>query len=285
MNSIFPFIAAIMQSASYTLDKTILSVKKVPFKAYLGISFPLLFIADLIIFTIFGLKLTPELFADNLGWLLGASIILSIGSNFIFYFALEDDTLGEIETFVLLAPIPTIIFSSLVFPDERNVFIIVLALIATFVVAITHIENYRLNIKKKTLIMLGWHLLAIPFSAGVSKILLQTWNPISFELVRDGAVAIILGGIFFNEARSANRQAFPLLLATNAISSVAWILYFTSFQKFGIVYTALLFSIQPSLTYLSSVIFLKEKLQWKRVFGFAVVLSVAVIAQIIRPIF
>ncbi len=282
MNSIFPFVAAVMQSASYTLDKTILSVKKVSFKTYLGVSFPLLFIADLIIFTLFGLKITPELFAGNLGWLMGASIILAIGSNFIFYFALEEDSLGEIETFSLLAPIPTIIFSSLVFPDERNTTIIVLALIASFAVALSHIENYRLNIKKRTLIMLGWFFLAIPFSAGISKVLLEVWNPITLELVKDGVMAAVLGGIFFKEARKVSKESFPLFLATNGISAIAWILYFTSFQKFGIIYTALLFSIQPSLTYLSSVIFLKEKLRPRRVVAFAVVLAAAVAAQIIR---
>lgn len=274
-----------MQSASYTLDKTILSIKKVSYKTYLGVSFPLLFIADLVIFTIFGLKITPELFIGNLGWLLGASIILSIGSNFIFYFALEEDTLGEIETFALLAPIPTVIFSSLVFPDERNVILVALALFASFIVAITHIENYSLNIKKKTLIMLGWFFMVIPFSAGISKVLLQSWSPVALELVKDGVAAAVLGGIFWKEAKKVSKEGFPLLLATNGISSIAWILYFTSFQKFGIVYTALLFSIQPSLTYLSSVVFLKEKLRWKRVVGFAVVLAAAVAAQIIRPIY
>lgn len=284
MNSLIPFIAAIMQSASYTLDKTILSVKKVPFKAYLGVSFPFLFIADLIIFTLFGLKITPELFIGNLGWLLGASIVLTIGSNVIFYFALEGDTLGEIETFALLAPIPTVIFSGLVFADERNAYIIALALVASFAVALSHIENYRLHIKRKTLIMLCWFLLVIPLSAGISKTLLQTWSPITLELVKDGVAAAILGGIFFKEARKTNKEAFPLLLATNGIGAIAWMLYFTSFQKFGIVYTALLFSIQPLLTYFSSVVFLKEKLQWKKVTAFAVVLAAAVIAQIIRPI-
>lgn len=281
MNFIFPILAAILQACSLTLDKTILSIRRVNFKNYTGVSFPLIFFITLIIFLIFRPPLSLSLFAGNLWWLLFVSIGINIVTNLIFYRALDDDKLGEIQTLDLLHVIPIIIFSSIIFTEERNFAVIIPACVASGAVIWSHLEHHHFKIAKHTLPFFLWSLSAASVGAIISKVLLASWNPISLELVRSGVMALIFGSLFSKQISKISSKAFWFLLATNISSSVAWILYYFSYQRSGIIYTVLIFSLQPLLVYFASVFFLKERLQWKKAVAFAIVLLSIVIAQVI----
>jgi drug/metabolite transporter (DMT)-like permease len=282
MNFLFPIFAAVLQAGSFTLDKVVLSIRRVSFKTYMGVSFPLIFIITLIIFLIFRPPLSSDLLSGNLLWLLLASIGMTITTNLMFYRALDDDGLGEIQTFDLLHNIPIIIFASIIFTDERHYTVIIPALIASLAVIWSHWEHHHLKIAKKTAPYLIWTLIAAPFGASISKTLLDSWNPISLELVRSGALAIIIGPLFFRFAQKIPLKGFLILLGTNVLTTVAWILFYFSYQRSGIVYTILIFSIQPLLVYFASLLILKEKLHWKKVAAFAVVLISIIFAQVIK---
>ena len=159
---------------------------------------------------------------------------------------------------------------------------IIPAFIASAAVIWSHLENRHFKIKKNTLPFLIWSLLAAAIGTPIIKILLENWNPISLELVRSGITALILGPLFFKHASKISLKAFWLLFATNALTSIAWILFYFSYQRSGIVYTILIFSLQPLLVYLASVFFLKEPLQRRKTIAFAIALISIAIAQIIR---
>ncbi|MBI2175679.1 MAG: EamA family transporter [Parcubacteria group bacterium] len=235
----------------------------------------------LVIFFIFRPPLSFDLLAGNLWWLLLISVGMTIVTNLIFYRALDDDKLGEIQTLDLLHAIPIIIFASIIFADERNFLVIVPALVASSAVIWSHWEHHHFKIAKHTLPFLVWSLAAAPIGASISKILLANWNPVSLELVRSGAVALILGPLFVRYAQKISFKAFSLLLATNILTSIAWILFYFSYQRLGIIYTILVFSLQPLLIYLASVFFLKEPFHWKKATAFAIVLLSIGIVQII----
>ena len=281
MTFLFPILAAILQAGSLTLDKVILSIRRVNFKTYTGVSFPLIFLITLVIFFIFRPPLSFDLLAGNLWWLLLISVGMTIVTNLVFYRALDDDKLGEIQTFDLLRAIPIIIFASIIFADERNFFIMIPALIASSAVIWSHWEHHHFKIAKHTLPFVVWSLSVAPIGASISKVLLVSWNPISLELVRAGAVALILGPLFVKYAQKVSFKAFSLLLATNILTSIAWLLFYFSYQRSGIIYTILVFSLQPLLVYLASVFFLKEQFHWKKATAFAIVLLSIGIAQII----
>lgn len=282
MNFLFPILAAILQAGSFTLDKVVLSVRRVNFKTYTGVSFPLIFLITLVIFFIFRPPLSLDLLAGNLWWMLLISIGITIVTNLVFYRALDDDKLGEIQTFDLLHSIPIIIFASIVFADERNFFIIIPALIASIAVIWSHWEHHHFKIAKHTLPFVGWSLFVAPIGASISKALLGSWDPISLELARSGAIALVLGPLFAKYAKKISFKAFSLLLATNILTSVAWILFYFSYQRSGIIYTILIFSLHPLLVYLASIFILREPVHWKKIVAFFIVLLSIGIAQIIK---
>jgi drug/metabolite transporter (DMT)-like permease len=82
-------------------------------------------------------------------------------------------------------------------------------------------------------------------------------------------------------AQKVSFKAFSLLVATNILTSIAWILFYFSYQRSGIIYTILVFSLQPLLVYLASTFFLKEPFHWKKAAAFAIVLLSIGIAQVI----
>lgn len=282
MNSLFPLIAAVLQSGSFVLDKVVLNVRGVSFKTYIGVSFPLIFLITLVIFLIFRPPLTIDLFTGNQGLLFFISIGLVIAVNILYYRALQHDKLSELETLGLLPGIPVIIFSSVLFADERNFFVVIPALMASIVIIWSHWEKHHLNIARRTWPYFLFALCSAPAGSAMKKILLASWNPISLELMQSAATAIILGILFWKHARNISIKTFYLLLFTNILTSVAWILMNFSIQRSGIIYTGLLFSLQPLLVYSASVFFLRERTNWKKNMAFAVVLFSIVTAQLLK---
>ena len=280
MQILFPVLAAILQASSLLVDKTILTIRRMSFKAYIGTSFPLIFLITLALFLAARPPLAWENFYGNFGVLLLVAIGLTVGGNLMFYRALKTDRLGEIETLSLLAAIPTILVSGIIFTDERKFTILIPALIASCAVVWAHWERHHFKIAHGTLFYLLWALIAGPVAAAVLKVILTVWNPISFELIRSGVVALIFGYLYFERPRFVPPRAIPFLILTNLFTVFAGIFLLFSYQRSGIIYTVLLFSLQPLLVYFGSVVFLKEPIHWKKMVAFFIVLIAIGVAQI-----
>jgi len=281
MSLIFPIGASVLQAASFTLDKMILSVKKVTYKTYIGISFPLIFFITLIIFFIFKPPLSWSLLSGNALYLMIALILLTIFTNLIFYRTLKSEKISEVETISLLGQVPVIIFTSFIFASERNFLIIFLALLCSASVIWSHWRKDHFQVAKNTKLYLFWTIFISPFSLIVTKVILETWSPISMELVRMGVVALIFGPLFLRFERKASFKAILLLIATNILTTIAWILYFFSVQKLGVIETVLIFSIQPLLVYFASIFLLKEKIHWKKFVSFLIILVSIIVSMVI----
>jgi len=272
MSLIYPIGAAVLQAVSFTFDKLSLKVRKMNYQIYNGISFPLIFIFTLIIYFIFRPPFNMEIFEGKYFFILIISIIFIAITNLLYYRALKSDKLSELETLSLLNGIPLILFASLFFSDERNFLVIILAVIAVIAVVWSHWEKHHFKIAKKTWPFFVWILIISPFGGIIVKILLEVWNPITLQLVRDGIIALVFVPLFFKKIINLPSKALPYLLASNLFTSVAWILFFFSIQVIGIIQTILIFSLRPLLVYFSSMFFLKEKFEMKKFVAFMVIL-------------
>mgnify|MGYP001584556089 CR=1 FL=1 len=282
MAFLFPVLAAFLQAGSVTLDKAILRMRHVNFRDYTGVSFPLIFLLTGIAFLIVRPPLHWELLTSSMGLLIILSAGITIVSNAAYYRALDADSLVEMETIGLLFVVPTIIATSVLFTDERNIFVLIPACIATAAVLWSHWEGHHFRMAKKTLPYFLWALAAAPLQATMIKILLRTWDPIALELVRSLLTGTFFGFMFRQSLRTVSGAAFRGLVATNILSVIAWFLVYYSYQRSGIIYTLLLFSLQPFLVYWASFFILKERLQWRKIVAFHVVIVAIVTAEILR---
>lgn len=282
MGLFFPTAAAILQSGSVLTDKLVLKIKGITHKSYIGISFPLIFLFTLIIYLIIRPEFSKEMFQTKYLLLIVLSVIIGAITNILFYRALKSDLLSEMETISLLSNVPLIVFTGIFLVEERNYFVMSLAFISALAIVWSHWERHHFHIAKKTWPFLVWILAIAPFGGIISKIILQTWNPILLQLFRDGLLVVVFVPLFFHNVKHAPKSAYPLLILTNLLTSIAWILYFFSYKTSGVIYTVLIFSLQPMLVYFASLIFLKEKLHWRKLVAFLVILTAIVLAQILK---
>ncbi len=276
---LIPLLSALLQASSSTIDKVILRMRRVTFQMYAGASFPLIFLVTLILFLVFRPPFSFTLFTGTAGLFFVITVLITIGNNLIFYRALKTDSLGEMQMLDLVHNIPVIVLTSLFFADERNGYVIVLALIATLLIIWSHWENHHLKIAKKSRLFLLWSITFAPLMAPIAKVLLVSWHPISLELARTGAVALLLWPFFVKQVRETSPRTFTLLVITNTLSALAWILLYFSYQYFGVVYSTLLFLLHPLFVYFASLAFLKEKFQWKKLTAFIIILCSIAAAQ------
>lgn len=281
MDFLIPIIGAVLQAGSLTIDKVVLSIRNVNYKNYIGIGFPIAFLITLAVFFIFRPTLSFRITPDLTWIFILAVVAITLGNNFFYYRALKVDALNEMQIISLLQQIPAIIFSALIFSSERNPIIIVFALIASLAIIWSHFKRHHFSIAKKTFPYLIWSLTLAPLMAPLSREILFRWDPVSFQLIRVGLAALIVWPLFAKEEGKLNQKAFWLIIALNCLSTIGWLLLYVSYERFGVIYTTLIFSLQPLLVYFASVFLLKEKLEWKKAAAFILVLGSIVAAQAI----
>jgi drug/metabolite transporter (DMT)-like permease len=282
MNALIPIVASVLQAGAFTFDKVILSMRRVGYKAYLGVSFPLFWFSTLILFLMFRPPLPTELFSGRNAALLIVSIGISVLSNILYYRALASDYLGELQIISLLKNVPIILFSSLLFADERNPVFIASAFIAAVAVVWSHWEGNHFKIARHTFSFFLWTVAVVPLGVSILKPLLAVWDPVALLFVHDGVVALFFWCLFSGATQRVPLAAYRYFFVTNFLSVVAWVLFLISYQRSGIVYTTLIFSIEPLLVYFAAVVFLRERFERKKAIAFCVVLATIIAANLGR---
>lgn len=274
--------AAILQAGSFALDKAILNLRKVDYRRYTLLSFPLIAILTGIGWCIIrpGTPLAA-LTTGIMPWILLGTALAQIISNILFYRALQNDTLNEIQLWSMFQRVPIIIVAGFLFADERNWFVLTLAIIAALAVVWSHTNHHRLVIRKRTAPYILWILLWAPIGAALSKIILRSLDPVTMELARSIPIALVFLLLYHSAARPIGARSWIYLLVTNLLTTTAWLLYYYGYQQLGIVRTILVFSIQPLLVYLGSLVLFRERFIVKRFIGFVVVLGSIIAAHLL----
>ena len=281
MNFFIPFIGSLLSSGAAITDKVLLGGKGITYKNYSVVSFlAALFVAGIAFFA-FGTQITLDLFKGYAGLLLIFTTATILTSNLLYYHALKNDLLTEMETVTLLANVPIIIAAFIFFPDEnKNLLILYAALIASLAVIWSHWEKGHPFVKRKTWPFLIWVLIIAPIEAAAFKQILTIWHPISLQFVREIIIVPFLGFMYADTLKKVSPRSFVTIFFTGSILTLGSILFFISYSKFGIIQTTLIFTLQPLLTYIGGLVLLKEKFHKKKIIAFLIVLIVITIAQI-----
>ncbi|MEK7520095.1 MAG: DMT family transporter [Patescibacteria group bacterium] len=279
MNPLFPVIAAVLEAASLTLDKFILSMHRMHYQAYIGAGFPLFLCALLALFFIIRPPLTDDMFTGKLLLLLALAVCVALGTNLLYYRALKNDHLNEMQTVDLLFGIPAVLYAKLIFPDEKGVLILLLALVASAAVVWSHWEHHHFRVARRTLPYLLWIVTLAPFSAIATKELLAVWHPVALLLVTYGIATVLLTPYLFRHIRQVPGKAWPFMALTSFLTAISITLYYFSYQNFGVIYTMLIFALQPFLVYFAAFFFLKEQMHRKKIIAFFIILSAIIVAQ------
>lgn len=276
-----PLIASILQAGSFTLDKFILRPGRADYRTYIGLSFPIVFGLSILLYIFVGPAMPSHLFEGKMLAFLLLALVMSIVTNLLFYRALESDSLAELETLGLLRGLPIIIFSAFLFADERSLNVVIPATIASLAIIWSHWNHKHFELNPKTWPLFIWQMLSAPAGAAITKILLNEWHPVALEMVRTGGLAIFFILIYAKHLKPITEKTGVMIVITNLLTSVATILHLWSYQVSGIIFTMLIFSLQPLLTYFGAIAILKEKVSHKKTVAFIIVLCSIIASRLL----
>lgn len=277
------FIGALATSLNVIIDKRIVSKARMDYRAYAGVSWIFYFLCVFAIFVCtsdfsnlhYSFALKPLFF-------LFMTMVSGGTLGVMLYRTMHKEKLNEIESFRLLQIIPVVLVTGLLFQSERNWTLIVLAIIASLALAVSHFEHHHIRIMKKSWQYLLLGFLFEPLHAISAKIVLETWDPVLMLTVRVGLLTVLFVFLFYKQMKKINTRYFPAMFFSNACTAIAMAVLYYSYKNVGVVYTVLFFSLQHMLVYSASILFFKERLVPKKALAFLVMLICVSVAEFLQ---
>jgi len=275
-----PFIGSFLEAAGMTIEKIMLKKKSLNFKNYTVYGFLAITIL-MLPFIFFFWDIKPEAYSIKNILLIIFVIISALFANLLTYYALKRENLTAMEPIRLMQPIFTIILAVLIYSSERtNILTIILAIVASLTLVISHISKNHLKYDRYIIAALcGSLFFAIELVA--SKPLLQYYNSATFYFLRCLAVLLITAIIFRPKNKVSNKLKLTIIL-----TSAMWIIYriilYYGYNSLGIVFTTMLFILTPIFTYIFAAIFLKEKITPKQIIATIIIIACIATAIVIQ---
>lgn len=270
-----PIIGAFLDATGTILYKKLANRHRITYKDFLVYGFLSIILVSLPLLYFFW-RIDP-LAGTNINLaILFLIITISIFANYFSFFAFKHRDLSKIQSIRLTLPLFTILFAFIlsfffeVYSNERNYYVLFFAFIASLALFFSNIKKEHFTFDKYSWSMLlGSFLFAIELT--LSKPLVQFYHPITFYFIRSLFIFIIVFAIFRDDLSNLKPAGKGLFLG----AALFWVGYrailYYGYGVFGIVFTTTIFILSPVLIYLSSWIFLKEKVTKRQVFSSIVI--------------
>jgi len=267
-----PILGTFFEAAGTILDKINMQNKKLNYKNYTVFWF-LAAVIVMLPFIYFFWRIDLNLLLQWKNLLIFSGIILfAILGNLTLNFALKREDLTEMEPVRVLFPFFIILFAFILYPDERNWFLVVLGLIAAAALLFAHIKRSHFSLNKYMLATLLSNIF-FALELTMSKYLLPFFSPLTFYFLRCLFVLIFIFPVFKSDFRKINNKLKGMIF----LSGLIWIIYrlilYFGYETYGIVLTTIVFILSPVLIMLYAVLFGKEKMNWKQIVSTIVILA------------
>jgi len=264
-----PLLGAALEAGGTIMYKTLANRQKVNYRDFMVYGFGSIILVCLPLLYFFW-RIDP-LAGRNMNMaLLFAVIVVSIFANYFSFYAFKHKNLSKIQSIRLTLPLFTILLAFLLsfffeaYSAERNYYVLLFAGIASVALIVSNIKKHHFKFDKYSWAMLlGSFLFSIELI--LSKPILEFYNPITFYFIR-GLLIFVISFALFRKGLSKLHPVGKGLFLTSALFWVGYraILYY-AYGVFGIVFTTTVFILSPVLIYISSWIFLKEKVTIRQV--------------------
>ncbi len=274
-----PILGAVALASGTILQKRILKNKKIDIKKY--IVFEFLSIAVVMgIFIAFFWKISPEAFETKNIILFLSIIIISVVANLFMVYSMKWEKVSNLEPAKILEPLFVVILAIIFsfFAEglyERNLKIIIPALIATLALVFSHIRKHHLKFNKFFIsAILGSFFFALELV--LSRLILNYYSPFTFYFLRCTFIAIITLIAFRPKIKKIENKTKLRFLIIGAIWAIMRVIMYYGYVKLGIISTTIIFLLGPVLIYAFARIFLKEKLHIKNLISAGIILACVV---------
>lgn len=265
------FMSAIAQAIEVLFDKVIVGEKGMSGLVLFKIQ--VTFVALIMIIPMMlGGSLLPDFFEFNYLLLFTVLIIVGVTRNILYFTALGNKKMSEIEPVVLMSTPLTVFLAMIMLPDERNFALLLIAIVATLALMFSRLEKKHLDFDKYSWILMGANLL-IAVEVIIVKNMLTVMNAVTLYGIRTAMMAIVLFVLFRNiKIINLSKKEYFQTFTTGIIACIEYVTKFISIGVIGVVNSALVILLAPILILVFSMIFLKEKVTLKRGIGDVVII-------------
>lgn len=214
-------------------------------------------------------------------------ILFSLVANLLYFYSIKWEKINNIEPARILEPLFVILLAiifSFIFGTslyERNLNIIIPALIAAGALIFSHIQKHHIHFNKYFIAAIFGSLF-FAFELVLSRLILDYYNPLSFYFVRSFSIFLISFIIFrpkFSKIKSSKIKFQIFIVGT------LWVIYriivYYGYINLGVIFTTLMLMLGPILIYAFARIFLKEKLNWRNIAASLVIIGAVLYAILI----
>jgi drug/metabolite transporter (DMT)-like permease len=278
-----PVIGAMALAGGTILERIVLRKRKVDINLYQTASF-LAIVLCLLPLIYFFWKMEPGAFQAKNIFFLSLVVIFSIIANLLVFYSLKWEKIGNLEPARVLEPLFVIILAIIFsfFAEgfyEKNLKIIIPALIASLALIFSHIRRHHLEFNPYFIAAIfGSFFFALELV--ISKLILDLYSPVTFYFIRSFLIFIISILIFRPNFKKLNARVKLEILATGFIWVVYRIVVYYGYLNIGVIFTTLILMLGPIFIYILAHFVLKEKMSWRNFIASLVIVGAVVYALV-----
>jgi len=263
-----PIIGSIILAAIVILERTVLIKKKINIRLFQTATFLAAVLVMIPLIYFFWRLDAPALEMKNILILAGV-IIVSVLANLSVFYAIKGEKISELEPALIMEPLFTVLLAILfsfftVGLYERNLNVIIPALIAGLALVLSHVKKQHLQFNKYMVAaVIGSFFFALELI--MTRLILDYYSPISFYFVRSLGILLISFAIFrphFSKLESKIR--WRILLIGSLWVGFRVLIYY-GYLILGVIFTTLMIMLGPVFVFIFAKVFLKEKIGWKNI--------------------
>ena len=279
-----PFLGAISLAAGTILEKIVVKRKNIDIKFYQTAIFFVIMLV-MLPFIYFYWKFDPQALQPLNIIIFSLVIIFSLLANWFVFYSVKGENVSNLEPAKMIEPLFVVLLAILFsfFIDsgmyEKNLKIIIPAIIAGLALILSHIKRHHLKFNKYFLsAILGSFFFALELV--ISRLILDYYSSLTFYFLRCAFIFLFSLIIF----RPKMIQMDKTLTSYIFITGIFWVLYrviiYYGYVNLGIIFTTLIIMVSPIFIYLFAHIFLKENLSWRNIIASIIIIGCVLYATI-----
>ncbi|HUS50845.1 MAG TPA: DMT family transporter [Candidatus Paceibacterota bacterium] len=271
-----PILGALALATGTILEKIVLKKKHINIKLYQTAVFFAIVLA-MVPFIYFFWKIDSQALELKNILIFVVVIISSIIANLFVFYSLKWEKVSNIEPARILEPLFVILLAILFsfFVGElydRNLKIIIPALIAALALIFSHIKKQHLSFNKYFIAaIIGSFFFALELV--ISRLILDFYSPVSFYFLRCSVIFLFSLIVFRPKFKLLDKQSKWIILVTGAIWAAYRIVVYWGYINLGIIFTTLMIMLGPIFIYIFAHKFLKEKANWRNLVASIIIIA------------
>lgn len=271
-----PVLGAIALAGGTILERIVLRKKKVGVNLYQTASF-LAIVIFLLPLIYFFWKMDPGAMEPKNIVIFFLVIFFSIIANLLVFYSLKWEKVGNLEPARILEPLFVILLAIIFsfFAEnlyERNLKIIIPALIASLALIFSHIKRHHLQFSPYFVAaIIGSFFFALELVT--SRLILDFYSPVTFYFLRSSSIFLLSLLIFRPDFKKLDTKVRWQIFATGFIWTVYRIVVYYGYLNVGVIFTTLLLMLGPIFIYALAYFVLKEKISWRNLIAAIVIVG------------